>query len=118
PSAALSDPEQRIHAEFSQLLLVQYVDSQSEIGERLGLRRKRFRVDHVGWFGDEIACKEDSVRRLVERPINAFRCARGSCRHCYAAQRRLLLGLLLCLVLVEAIRFETSTEGQMSGRVG
>src|SRR5439155_8122409 len=100
------------------LLFVQYLDSQSEVGERFGLRCKRFRVDHVGRFGDEIARKEYRVCRLVERQISALRGTRGSRRHRYAAQRRLLLGLLLCLVFVKAIRFETSTEGQMRGRVG
>src|SRR4029077_19682771 len=64
------------------------------------------------------ARKEYRVRRLVERLIRPFRGTRGSRRHRDATQRRFLLGFLLGLVFVEAIRFETGTKGQMSGRVG
>src|SRR5262245_30810574 len=88
------------------------------MAERLGLRCERFRIDHVGRLGDEVTRKKDCVRRLVERLISALRGTWGSGRYRYAAQRRLLLGLLFGLVLVEAIRFETGAKGQMSSCVG
>src|SRR5205823_6315678 len=73
PRAALRYAEQRIHAEFSHPLLVEYLDGQPDIGERLGLRRKRFRIDHVGRFRDEISGKKNGVCRPAERLIGTLR---------------------------------------------
>jgi len=57
--------------------------------------------------------KKNRACRLVERFVGAFRRTRGGGSHGQAIERRFLLGLLFCLVLVETISSEPSTKGEV-----
>src|SRR6516164_3825512 len=113
PYAPLRRPQQGVHAELAHLVLVEYLDGYSAIGERPGLRRERLRVDHIGRLRDQIASEENGARCLVERFISALRDTGGGGPNGQAIERGFLLGLLFSLVLVEPVSTEPGPKGEL-----
>src|SRR6516225_1945074 len=116
---ALSNAEQRVHAELLHLLDAEYVDDGAEFFQTAGAAGEFFRVEHVGRFIDEIARNRHAVgdggargKRLLHR-----RNARNRDRDLDLG-RLLLVVLALGLVTLEGIGAQLHAERHVGGPLG
>ena len=107
---ALADRHQHVHAELLELSLAQDLDLDAELREFFGAAGELARKKHVGRLAHQIAGHEDRVDRGLELGIDLPRLGRPGQHDGELGQRKLLLGLVLRLVLVEAIVAQTSPE--------
>ena len=117
---ALADGQQHVHAELLHLGLAQDLDLDAELGELAGAAGEFDRIEHVGGLAHQVAGEEYRVDGGLEPLIGAARLGRAGHHDRELLERVLLLGLVLGLVLVEAVvaqlRAERDAGGDLAGR--
>ena len=116
--AALADAEQRAHAEFAHGVLAQYLDLDAEVVQGLALGRQGLRVHDVGRLRNQVAGQEHAVGQPVQRPERLARRRGGGPADGQSGERRLLVGLLLGAVAVEAVAAQPGAEAGPRRRFG
>src|SRR5882757_6573889 len=112
---ALADGQQHVHAELLHLGLAQDLDLDAELGELAGAAGEFDGIEHVGGFAHQVAGEEHRADRGFEPLVGATRLGRTGHRHRDLLERILLLGLVLGLVLVEAVVAQLRAERDAGG---